>query len=220
MKHSIRLFTILLIVVVACSKKVYKTDSIVWKIDNIEAIGGNKTTVLGSPEVIKTPTGRAIQFNGTDDGIFIDINPLAGAKVFTVEIIFRPDSGGNTEQRFFHVGEVHGNRVLIETRLTEDNKWFLDTYIKSGESERTLYAQNFLHPVNEWYHATLVYDEQGMRHYVNGTKELEGTVNFVPMIGGKTSMGCRMNKVYWFKGAIKKVKITPRALSPEEFMAL
>jgi hypothetical protein len=35
---------------------------------------------------------------------------------------------------------------------------------------------------------------------------------------GKTSLGVRLNKVHWFKGAIRTVRITPRALSPEEFL--
>lgn len=219
MKIRLLLITFSLIFFNMCQKS-NKINSIVWDIDNLEKIGGNKPIVLSTPMVIDAPKGRAVQFDGVDDGIFLNINPLAGAQVFTVEIIFRPDSGGNTEQRFLHIGEVHGNRVLIETRLTEDNKWFLDTFIKSGEYERTLYAQDFLHPPNEWYHAALVYNEQKMSHYVNGIKELEGTVDFVPMKAGKTSIGCRMNKVYWFKGAIRKVRITLRALSPEEFMPM
>jgi hypothetical protein len=210
----------LLIILIACSQESGIPESIVWDIDNLENIGGNKVTVFGAPIVIETPKGKAVQFDGVDDGIFLDTNPLTGAHEFTVEIIFRPDSGGNTEQRFLHIGEADGNRVLIETRLTEDNKWFLDTFIKSGESERTLYANNFLHPVGEWHHAALVYDGKSMRHFVNGVKELEGTIDYVPMKTGQTSIGCRMNKVYWFKGAIRKVRVTHRVLSPEEFMPM
>lgn len=202
---------------VACDGK---PKSIVWNIDNLKRTAGNKAIVSGVPIVIDTPKGKAVQFDGIDDGIFLDINPIAGASEFTIEIIFLPDSGGNKEQRFLHFGEVQGNRVLIETRLTEDNRWFLDTFIKCGESERTLYAENFLHPVGEWYHAALVYDGKRMQHFVNREKELKGIIDYVPMKTGQTSIGCRMNKVYWFKGAIKKVRITHRALSPQEFMPL
>jgi hypothetical protein len=28
-----------------------------------------------------------------------------------------------------------------------------------------------------------------------------------------------LNKVYWFKGAIRKIRFTARALSPEEFLS-
>ncbi len=194
-------------------------NAIVWNIDNLEKIGGYDITVLGDPQVIETPAGPAVEFDGEDDAIILDMNPLAGFSKFTVEIIFRPDSGGNEEQRFFHMGEVNDDRVLIETRLTEDNQWFLDTFIKSGESERTLYAQDFLHPLNEWYHAALVYDGQNMRHFVNGLKELEGSIENTPMKGGQTSLGVRLNRIYWFKGAIRKARMSPRALSPEEFMS-
>ena len=34
----------------------------------------------------------------------------------------------------------------------------------------------------------------------------------------RTSPGVRLNKVHWFKGAIRTVRFTPRALSPEYFL--
>ncbi|WNH07947.1 T9SS type A sorting domain-containing protein [Thalassobellus suaedae] len=37
---------------------------------------------------------------------------------------------------------------------------------------------------------------------------------------GQTSLGVRLNKVSWFKGAIHSVKVTPSALSPTEFMEI
>lgn len=201
-----------------CSPQKQENDSIIWEVNNFNNIGGNKAIVLGSPKVIDTPFGKATQFDGIDDGLILKTNPLSGKNVFTVEIIFCPDSGGNPEQRFFHMGEIDGNRVLIETRLIDNNKWFLDTYIKSGESEITLYAKDFPHSTGRWYHAALVYDGKHMRHYINGSKELEKPIKFSAMVGGKTSVGCRLNKVFWYKGSISKIKITPRALSLEEFM--
>ena len=114
--------------------------------------------------------------------------------------------------------EVDDHRVLVETRLTPDDLWFLDTFLKSGESECTPYAEEFLHPVGEWFHAALVYENGRMRHYVNGVKEMEDVVKFEPMAGGRTSVGSRLNQVYWFKGAVKEVSVTVRALSPSEFV--
>lgn len=94
----------------------------------------------------------------------LNSNPLAGAQTFTVEAVFRPDAGGNHEQRWFHIQEETGDdRVLLETRL-DDDQWFTDTFIKSGENSRTLYAENFKHPIGEWYHVALVYDGSMMRH--------------------------------------------------------
>jgi hypothetical protein len=208
--------TILMILFSGCSEGVKNTDSIVWDIDNTKKINNHEITAFGAPIIVDTPYGKGLQFDGVNDGLLLDINPLAGAKKFTIELIFRPDSGGNKEQRFLHIGEINGDRIMIETRLTEDDQWFLDTYIKSDESERTLYAKTFLHPVDQWYSVALIYEGKIMRHLVNNEEELVGPVDFVPMRTGRTSIGCRMNQLYWFKGVIKRIKFTPRVLSPDE----
>ena len=173
----------------------------------------------GDPEVIDTPNGKAIQFDGVDDGIFLDINPLGGMSEFTVEVIFRPDRDGATEQRFFHMQEGDtDDRVMFETRLDENRDWFLDTFIMSGEQKIPLYAEHDLHPLNRWYHAAIVVDGKSFTHFVNGQKELSEPLDFEAMQAGRTSLGVRLNRVNWFKGAIRTARFTPRALSPEEFL--
>jgi hypothetical protein len=138
---------------------------------------------------------------------------------FTVEIIFRPDAGGLEEQRFLRPQESGSeNRVLIETRLKEDNRWFLDTFSHSGKTDQTLYAEGFTHRAGSWYHAALVFDGREMRHYVDGVPEMSSTIQFTPLQSGRTSLGVRLNQVYWFKGAIRRVRFSPRALRPEEFL--
>jgi hypothetical protein len=137
---------------------------------------------------------------------------------FTVEVIFRPDASANKAQRFLHMQANEENRVLVETRLNDRNEWFLDTFIKSGESEKTLQSRDNLHPLGQWYHAALTYDGLLMRHYVNGTEEMSGEVKYAPVEGGRTSIGCRLNQVFWFQGAIRKVRVTHAALSPDQFL--
>src|SRR5438445_12123608 len=66
-------------------------EGVMWTFDRLENIGGHRTTVLGQPKVIASPVGKAVEFDGVDDGLFIDNHPLAGAKTFTWEAIFRPD---------------------------------------------------------------------------------------------------------------------------------
>ena len=189
-----------------------------WKIDNLSEIGGNPVTVIGNPQVINAPGGKAVLFDGTDDGLLVNANPIAGARAFTLEVVFRPDSNGNKEQRWFHIQEETGDdRVLLEIRLTGD-QWFLDTFIKSGQNSRTLYAQDFKHPLGEWYHVALVFDGSEMRHYVDGKEELSGPLTIQPLENGRASIGVRMNRVHWFKGAVQEARFTPRALTPKEFM--
>jgi len=201
-------------------KETPMAESIIWTIDNLERIGGNPVTVLGSPSIITTAGGKAVEFDGVDDGLLIDTHPLEGESVFTLEVIFRPDADGQPEQRFFHLQEDDSeNRILIETRLIPDNRWYLDTYIRSGETDQTLQDSSFTHPVGEWYNATLVFDGSEMRHYVNGFRELSAKISaFAPPGKGKTSIGVRINRVYWFKGAIRQARFTHGVLSPDDFL--
>jgi putative heme-binding domain-containing protein len=193
-------------------------NSVTWKIDNLEAIGGHKVTVLGQPRVIDTPQGKAVAFDGVDDGLSVANHPLAGAGKFTAEVVFQPSADGPKEQRFFHLQETGSeNRVLFETRLV-GQEWFLDTYIKSGAADATLFAEGFKHPIGPWYHAAIVVDGTKMRHYVNGKLELEKELAFQPHQPGETSIGVRHNRVFWYKGAIRTARFTPRVLSPEEFL--
>lgn len=215
-----KLFQILLLIFVLLNMSFAQTKQTTWKVNDLKKIGGNPTTILGEPKVIKTEKGKAIEFDGIDDGIFLDTNPIEGFSAFTIEAIFRPQ-GGEKEQRWFHIEQYPAaeKRVLMEIRVVGD-EWFLDTFLKSGDDRLPLYAENFKHKIGDWYHVALVYDGSEMRHYVDGKLELSGKVNFKPMEKGKTSIGVRQNKVYWFKGSVNKVKITNKALSPKEFMKL
>jgi len=195
-----------------------RAASITWKLDNLERFGGARANVIGNPKIIKLDNGKSILFDGVDDGLTVNTNPIAGAPAFTIEAVFRPEPGGEKEQRWLHVQEdTSDNRALLEIRLNGD-QWSLDTFIKSGENRRTLYAETLRHPVGHWYHVALVFDGTTMRHFVNGQEELSGPLTISPMRQGRTSLGVRMNLVNWFKGAIWRVRFTPRPLAPKEFM--
>lgn len=193
--------------------------TVTWKINNLKKIGGHKLEVLGNPQIIKTDKGKAILFNGIDDGIFIPSNPLADANEFTIEAIFRPDEGGEKEQRWLHIEDTENveSRALLETRLV-GKEWFVDTFLKSGENRLAHYAENFKHPLNQWFHVAMVFDGKEMRHYVNGKLELAGAINIKPFGKGITSIGVRQNKVYWFKGAVRIARFTNQAISPDQFL--
>jgi hypothetical protein len=195
------------------------SQGVVWNLDNLETIGGHKVTVVGQPRVIETERGKAIEFNGQSDALFVPANPLANLKVFTAEVVFRPAVGGPKEQRFLHFqpGGTE-DRLLFETRLPGEGQWFLDTYLQSGEGKQTLFADKFLHPLGPWYAAAIVVDGKTMRHFVNGKEELSAEVNLTPLAAGETSIGVRHNKVHWYQGAIRQIRITPAVLKPEEML--
>ena len=194
----------------------------VWKFDRIDRIGGHPTTVLGHPHVIQTPAGKAVEFNGVDDGLQLDVHPLAGAEKFTWEAIFRPD-GGNAEQRWFHLeanpatGLDTNNRMLFEIRVV-DGRWCLDAFNKSGDVQKALMDRTHLHTLGAWHHVAAVYDGGEFRSYVDGAPDGSAQVRLQPQGPGRTSIGVRMNKVFYFKGAIRLARFTRRALSPSEFL--
>jgi len=198
----------------------------VWRFDNLERIGGHPVTVLGHPRLIDTPAGKAVEFNGVDDALFIDDHPLAGANSFTWEVIFRPDVGGQPEQRFFHLQERDpktgldtASRMLFEIRVI-GNQWCLDSFVGSRDSahSRTLIDRTKLHSLGTWHHAAEVYDGREFRNYVDGVPQEASEVQFVPQGPGHASVGVRINKLYYFKGAIFLGRMTPRALAPAEFV--
>jgi hypothetical protein len=189
-----------------------------WKTDNLKKIGGSSPTITGQPRVTKDATGKAISFDGKGDGLLVNLNPIEGARAFTIEAIFRPEAGGDFEQRWLHIQDDKvDDRALLEIRAT-GNEWFLDTFIKSGENRLALFAEKFKHPIGPWYHVALVFDGVKMRHYVDGQEEMSGPLTISFLGPGKTSLGVRMNHVSWFKGAIREVRFTQRALTPAEFM--
>jgi pectate lyase len=194
---------------------------IVWQIDNLTKIGGRPVRMVGAPHVVQTGIGPAVEFNGASDGLQVDVNPIVGLSRFTVEVLFEPATDGPGEQRFLHLSEVGSeNRLMMETRLLPGAVWSLDTFLKSGDSSRTLLDRAMTHPAGQWAVASLVYDGKTMAHYVNGVRELAGPVEFSPMAGGGTSIGVRQNLVSWFKGRIRTIRVTPEALAPERMLSV
>lgn len=208
-----------LALMLASAKGSEEMSAIEWRIDDLHVIGGHAVTVAGTPRVVDTDLGKAIEFNGTTDGLFLDVNPLAGLGRFTVEVLVWPAADGSPEQRFVHFEEAKtGNRALIELRLLPGPSWCLDTYLRYGEAALTLIDREKTHPATGWHVATLVYDGKTMTHYVDGVRELAGEVSFTPLGPGTSSIGVRQNRVSWFKGRIRTIRITPAPLDPSHFL--
>jgi hypothetical protein len=202
------------------------SESEVWMFDQTAAIGGHPTTVLGHPRVIESPYGKAVEFNGVDDALFVGVHPLAGVSTFTWEVIFRPDADGAQEQRFFHLqeqdpqtGRDTENRMLFEIRIV-DGQWCLDSFASTAGQKRTLLNCKLLHPLGKWYRVTAVYDGKELRNYVDDELEGEGDVKLGPQLAGHSSIGVRINKVYYFKGAVLMARMTRRALTREQFLKM
>ena len=192
-----------------------------WTLDSLTRVGGHPVATEGRPQVVRTPIGPAIAFNGHSDALVLDVNPIAALPRFTIEAIIDPAPDGGPEQRFLHIEEVGtGNRALLETRVLPDALWCLDSFLKSGDAALTLIDRTAAHRTGEWHAVALTFDGTTMTHYVDGVREASGRVAFTPLGPGRMSLGVRLNRVSWFKGRIHRVRVTPDALAPSALVSV
>ena len=201
-------------------------DTEIWHFDQTASLGGHPATVLGHPRVIDSPYGKAVEFNGVDDALFVGVHPLAETSTYTWEVIFRPDPQGAPAQRFFHLQEQEAqsgadtsNRMLFEIRIV-DGQWCLDSFVDTTGQKLTLLNCKILHPLGQWYRVTAVYDGKQLRNYVGDELQGSGELKLEPQHAGHTSVGVRIDKRDHFKGAILMARMTRHALKPEEFLAI
>lgn len=203
-----------------------KTDY--WNIDNLEEIGGHAITVFGNPKVVDTELGKAVHFDGDGDLLLVDYNPLGNTTDFTVEVIFKPEAcfPENIAPRFIHFqdpDDPQQKRLMIELRINEQNMCYLDGFLKTDTSDLVLIDETLVHPTETWIHAAVTYQNNTLTTYINGQKQLSGEIGYEKAFinsTGKVSIGGRMNKVSWFKGLIKTLKVSNKALDPEDFIKL
>lgn len=208
-----------------------ETDSVyfeVWELNSLKKIGGHSVQVSGNPQIVNTEYGKAMKFNGIDDKLLVDNNPIGDAKEYTVEVVFKPDPAYDISNapRFIHFqdpDDTLAKRVLIELRVTQEKEWYLDGYMLTDAGEKTLVNKTLTHPTGVWIHAALTYKDNTFKTFVNGIQELSGTVTYTEKLInkiGKTSIGGRMDNRNYYCGLIKTLKITRRALEPRDFIRL
>lgn len=204
-----------------------ETTREVWTLDQLGYAGEHPVKIEGAPKLVSSPYGAAVQFNGVDDALYIECHPLAGAEQFTFEALFRPD-GGAHEQRWFHLQEAApvdgatswpGTRFLFEIRVY-DQQWCLDAFVKGPGYDQVLIYPDKLHPVGTWVHVAQTYDGARYRSFVNGVLQGEAPLAFKAQGAGGSSIGCRFNRVNYFKGAVRAAAFSRRALEPAEFILL
>ena len=189
-----------------------------WLVANVINQKRGDIKINGNPKIVRSPYGKAVDFNGMDDAIFLKDTPLSSLKEFTIEMIFKPETDAPFEQRILHFGEISGDRILLEIRAINGN-WYFDGFAASGENKLALIDENLIHPLGQWYHVAFVVTAHSLTTYVNGKQELKKPYSFKPMNSGKSSIGVRLNKVSWFKGTVYKIRITPKELKPDAFLA-
>jgi hypothetical protein len=216
-------------------------DSVVFKFDNLSRIGGLTPKVEGKPQLVDSPLGKAMAFNGKDTVLTFSERPLVGAKAFSEEVIIHPDGGEDgTSQRVTHIAETdpatgldarpdytgHNDpnpRIMTELHVTK-GQWYLHVYMRSKSGPQVLQFAQKLHPFGAWYALAMTYDGKTFRSYVNGVQEGQADVAWTPQQGpGRMAVGTRMDhttylKGSYFKGTLVEARFSTRALSPGELL--
>ena len=204
-----------LLMAVACTSPEPIPGTADWRVADLPSID----SIKGAPTLIDTKLGKAVHFNGETDGYFLGENPLQGMEELTVEVIFRQAGDAAFEQRFLHMGTVRGARILFETRVNPDATWYLDTFIRlDKDTDLVLIDPEQTHPADRWYNLAMVVADGKATSYVDGVEQLTGEIPYREIVEGITSVGVRQNQVCWFKGDMYRIRITPKALTPEEFL--
>ena len=84
----------------------------------------------------------------------------------------------------------------------------------------TLLNCKALHPLDQWFRVTAVWDGKVMKNYVGEELQGEGPLVMEPQGPGHSSIGMRLNRVFPFKGAVLMSRTVPRALPPSEFLKM
>ena len=104
-------------------------------------------------------------------------------------------------------GQDANPRFLFELRVVE-NSWYLDAFVNGPGYNRALMFKDKLHPVGQWYHVAQTYDGKMFRSYVNGVLQAEAEIAFKPQGEGAASVGTRINRRNYFKGAFRQARFT------------
>jgi hypothetical protein len=203
---------------------------VTWNLTSTANIGGFATTVTGAPQVVATPFGNGLRFDG-NDGVVVSNNPLAGATAFTMEMLLRPDPNPSAtldEPRILHIESKSpsGSRALLEGRIV-GNMWYQDGFLlappQSNPSGTPVGlplidpAKQF--PVDRWYSYALWYNGATLKVFLNGIEILSGSHAVTSIPAGVTSIGMRENVRNFFKGDVARVRFTPAAIDPAALMS-
>ncbi|MCC5788572.1 MAG: hypothetical protein JJT75_02975 [Opitutales bacterium] len=181
----------------------------------------SETVVRGAPEIRSLEASAfpaVVLFNGREDQIVIPGNPLSKAREFTLEALFFPFAEGEEEQRFVHLQNEKGeDRILLETRLTEDRQhWYGDTIIAAGEQITFLNDPQKLHPTGAWATMALRFANGQMEQWVNRQQELTAPAEYQPWAVGRISLGQRLNRISPFAGSLAALRFADFPRAPQD----
>lgn len=227
----------------------YKFNEMIMqnKIRDWSAVG-NHAYVVGSPQLVayeqkndiaitdqnktgsnNTIINKAIQFDGVDDKLKVEINPILSPKnSFTYELWVKPKGSikiskmenrgisGTRGQRYLifpYHGDQLGNNRAGSGLSVGINGVVLNEHRGNYMPSLLVYEKN----IEDWTHIAVVYTENQASLYINGSfvmrglKSIISDVYFIP-----TQIGSNSQKYGNFTGMIDELRVWNRSLTEQE----
>ena len=200
-----------------------------WLMNSLTQTGGHNISVLGTPELVTTEVGQAVDFSGAGERFLVTANPIGTSKEFTVEVIFKPESGEpniTNQPRFIHIqdpADPTAKRIMLEIRVIPNGRFYFDAFMLTDKANTTVADTSLTYPCNAWIHAAITYRNDSLSIWVNGTRILTGMVGYNNDLLGanpKVSIGARQGDQYYFAGMIKAIRFTQAVIPPQNFMPI
>ena len=181
----------------------------IWRIDNLDAHrrprgeGGRRARV-----VVQTDAGPAVEFDGADDGLVLDVESARrAARVHhRGRLSSRQPTARGTALPALRRRRHSENRALIELRMLPGGRWCARHLPAARRRRLTLLDRERTHPAGRVARGGADLrrqDDDALRG--RRARRARGDVAFTPLAAGRTSIGVRQNRVSWFKGRIRAV---------------
>ena len=198
---------------------VFADDTLVayWSFDDtVKDLSGNGNDgeIKGDPQWVEGKFGKALQFDGVDDFVFVkDSDSLDVTDALTLEAWIKPEAiPASGERKVVYKSDaylikVRSSKISCDVNV---NGWIGSLY----DVKNT--------PLDEWYHVAVVYDGTAEILYINAVevdrKERSGKISATAKhLGiGAIKKDDNSNPYDFFKGLIDEVRIYSRAMGPDE----
>lgn len=197
--------------------------------NNVSGTASDNTTTLAS----KGPgVNKALDFNGTDEGVSIGDNYGINLGVASYSLWFNPDDNWNTglgtNQALFRKLKAanydfwfgHSNGDAGKVTLTIVNVPAGET----GGSSISLSSNTNSFPSGNWHHIVITHDWNAgeTKMYINGKLEVETstTITTAPADDSTGYIGRSSAAGYYYDGRISNFRVWNKALRPGEVSAL
>jgi hypothetical protein len=179
----------------------------------VNGCAGSASTVI-----TVAPRASGLNFDGLDDVITTDFNPLINSDALSVEAWIYPTVSSTSNQNLVSNADVYNTAGFVFPKTND--KWSSFSFGLSVDNTWKELTANFpTSALNKWNHVAATYDGYFMRIYLNGilvgTQEITGTYTKSTK---SLIIGNNAERSEYFKGTADEIRVWNRAISQCEII--